>query len=73
MRRRTKQGTDLVEYSLVTAALALSLIVTLGQLRDVIASLSGHVVVGTQGIGRCIHDQAPDYCRELMHQPVSVP
>lgn len=67
MRRRTKQGTDLVEYSLVTAALALSLIVTLGQLRDVIASMWGHVVGGVQGIGRCIDDKATDYCREQKH------
>jgi len=59
-----ERGTDLVEYALITAAVALGLVVTLGELRQSIAGMLGSVVGGVQGISRCIEDQKTDYCRE---------
>ena len=61
---REEHGTDLVEYALITAAVALGMIVTLGELRQSIAGMLNSVVGGVQGISRCIEDQKTDYCRE---------
>lgn len=61
---RDEHGTDLVEYALIVAAVALGMIVTLGELRSAVAGMLDSVVGGVSGISRCIEDQKTDYCRE---------
>lgn len=63
MGERSRRGSDVVEYSLVLMALALALLVTVGQLRDSVAAALNQVVGGVSGMSRCIDDQRTDFCQ----------
>lgn len=48
---REEQGQDLVEYALITAAVGLALVSTVGELQDGIASVYTSITTGLASIG----------------------
>jgi len=48
---RDEQGQDLVEYALITAAVGLALVTTVGKLQDGIASVYTSITTGLASIG----------------------
>ena len=65
MRTSKLRGADLVEYGLLVSALALALLVSIGQLREGLSSLLGGVVGGVSGMSRCIDAKSTDFCRPV--------
>ncbi|MBV8730398.1 MAG: Flp family type IVb pilin [Acidobacteriia bacterium] len=48
---KDEQGQDLVEYALITAAVGLALVTTVGQLQTAIASVYSSIIQGLASIG----------------------